>query len=118
MFDHDSRITWDEYFMKIAFDVASRSTCLRRQVGAIIVRDKRILTTGYNGAPPGITHCLSYGCLRRQLKVPSGQREELCRGIHAGQNAIIQAAKYGIIINQGTLYSTTSTMHYLCQNAY
>lgn len=103
----DTRISWDEYFMKIAFDVALRSTCLRRQVGAIIVRDKRILTTGYNGAPSGITHCLNSGCLRQQMNVPSGEREEICRAIHAEQNAIIQAARHGVIINEATLYSTT-----------
>ena len=101
------RPTWDEYFMKIAEEVATRSTCLRRRVGAIIVKDKRILTTGYNGAPIGVPHCETAGCLREQLKIPSGEKPELCRGLHAEQNAIIQSAVYGVSIKEGTIYSTT-----------
>ena len=92
--------------MKITEDVGTRSTCLRRQVGAIIVKDKRILATGYNGAPKGVRHCSETGCLREQMKVPSGERHELCRGLHAEQNAIIQAALHGSGINGGTLYCT------------
>ena len=99
---------WDEYFMQIATLVATRSTCLRRQVGALLVKDKNILATGYNGAPSGITHCEVTGCLRDQLKVPSGERHELCRGLHAEQNAIIQAARHGANITGSTLYCTDS----------
>ena len=102
------RPTWDEYFMEIARLVASRSTCLRRQVGAVMVKDKNILTTGYNGTPSGISHCAVTGCLRQQLGVPSGERHELCRGLHAEQNAIIQAAKHGVNIDGATLYCTNS----------
>jgi len=101
-----TRPPWDEYFMKIAELVSTRSTCLRRQVGAVIVRDRRILTTGYNGAPSGMVHCLDRGCLREALGIPSGQRQELCRGLHAEQNAIIQAAVMGVSITGGTLYCT------------
>ena len=97
----------DEYFMEITRLVAKRSTCLRRQVGAVIVKDKNILATGYNGAPSGISHCLDVGCLREKLKIPSGERHELCRGLHAEQNAIIQAAKHGTTIDDSTLYCTT-----------
>jgi dCMP deaminase len=86
--------------------VVSRSTCLRRQVGAVLVKDKKILATGYNGAPSGLPHCLDVGCLRDELKIPSGERHELCRGLHAEQNAIIQAAYYGVSINGATLYCT------------
>ena len=100
------RPDWDEYFLDIAKLVAKRSTCLRRQVGALIVKNRRILTTGYNGTPSGITHCEVTGCLREKLKVPSGERHELCRGLHAEQNAIIQAALYGVNIEGGTLYCT------------
>jgi dCMP deaminase len=92
--------------MEIAKLVACRSTCLRRAVGAVIVKDKRILSTGYNGAPSGIAHCAETGCLRRRLNVPSGERHELCRGIHAEQNAIIQAAYHGVSIQGATLYCT------------
>jgi dCMP deaminase len=102
------RPSWDEYFMDIARLVASRSTCLRRQVGAVMVKSKHVLATGYNGTPSGITHCNETGCLREQLKVPSGERHELCRGLHAEQNAIIQAARHGIDINGATLYCTHS----------
>jgi dCMP deaminase len=100
------RPSWDAYFMDIAGLVARRSTCLRRCVGAVIVKDKRILSTGYNGAPSGIAHCAETGCLRELLKVPSGERHELCRGIHAEQNAIIQAAYHGVSIREATLYCT------------
>lgn len=102
------RPSWEEYFMDIARLVARRSTCLRRQVGAVLVKDKNILATGYNGTPSGITHCAETGCLREQLKVPSGERHELCRGLHAEQNAIIQAARHGVNIADATLYCTNS----------
>lgn len=101
-----ARPRWDEYFMKITEVVGLRSTCLRRQVGAIVVKNKQIVATGYNGAPKGILHCEETGCLREQLKVPSGQRHELCRGLHAEQNVIIQAALHGTSIDGGTLYCT------------
>jgi len=94
--------------MEIAHLVASRSTCLRRQVGAVLVKGKNILATGYNGTPSGISHCEQTGCLRQQLNVPSGERHELCRGLHAEQNAIIQAAKHGVNITGATLYCTNS----------
>lgn len=94
--------------MDIARLVARRSTCLRRQVGALLVKEKNILATGYNGTPSGITHCAEVGCLRQQLGVPSGERHELCRGLHAEQNAIIQAAKHGVNIAGSTLYCTNS----------
>ncbi|MEN8781249.1 MAG: cytidine/deoxycytidylate deaminase family protein [Desulfobacterales bacterium] len=100
------RPSWDTYFMNITALVAQRSTCTRRAVGAIIVKDKRILSTGYNGAPSGIRHCLEVGCLRESLQVPSGERHELCRGIHAEQNAIIQAAYHGVSVNNAVLYCT------------
>jgi dCMP deaminase len=102
----DTRPGWDNYFMDIAFMVSSRSTCLRRKVGAVIVKDKRILATGYNGAPSGIVHCSQSGCLREQMKIPSGQRHELCRGLHAEMNAIIQASMHGVPIQGSVLYST------------
>lgn len=102
------RPSWDEYFMSIAEMVKTRSTCTRRQVGAVIVKDKRILTTGYNGTPTGLKHCGEVGCLREQLGIPSGQRHELCRGIHAEQNAIIQAANFGVPIQGSTIYITLS----------
>jgi len=95
------------YFMRIAHLVADRSTCLRRKVGAIAVKDKRILATGYNGAPAGTAHCLDIGCLREKLDIPSGQRHELCRGLHAEQNVIIQAATHGINIHGAEIYCTT-----------
>ena len=100
------RPSWDTYFMNITTLVAQRSTCTRRAVGAIIVKDKRILSTGYNGAPTGIRHCLEVGCLRESLQVPSGERHELCRGIHAEQNAIIQAAYHGVSVKNAVLYCT------------
>ena len=100
------RPSWDEYFLEMAQLVSKRSTCLRRHVGAVLVRDKKILTTGYNGAPSGLAHCLDIGCLRDKLRIPSGQRHELCRGLHAEQNAIIQASLHGISVEGGTLYVT------------
>jgi len=100
------RPSWDQYFMDITRLVATRSTCLRRQVGAILVKERNILATGYNGVPSGISHCESAGCLRQSLKVPSGERHELCRGLHAEQNAIIQAARHGINIDGSILYCT------------
>jgi dCMP deaminase len=100
------RPSWDEYFMKITRDVAERSTCLKRSVGAILVKDHRILATGYNGAPKNTAHCEHTGCLRKEMKVPSGQRHELCRGLHAEQNAIIQAAWDGVKIKGATMYCT------------
>jgi len=99
-----SRPSWDEYFMKIVDLVKTRSTCLRRQVGALIVKDKRILASGYNGAPAGVSHCDEVGCLRQQLNIPSGERHELCRAIHAEQNAIVQAAYAGTSVKGATLY--------------
>ena len=101
-----TRPSWPEYFMDIARMVAKRSTCLRRHVGAILVKDKRILATGYNGAPAGLKHCEEVGCLREKISVPSGERHELCRGLHAEQNVIIQAAYYGIPIANSTIYCT------------
>jgi dCMP deaminase len=102
----DGRPSWETYFMDIASLVARRSTCLRRSVGATIVKDKRILSTGYNGAPSGIRHCLETGCLREQMGLASGERHELCRGIHAEQNAIIQAALHGVSIKDADLFCT------------
>jgi dCMP deaminase len=103
----DERPTWDEYFMQIADVAATRSTCLRRHVGAALVFDRHILATGYNGVPRGIAHCGDRGCLRAELKIPSGTQHELCRGLHAEQNALIQAARHGGIAADGaTLYCT------------
>ena len=101
-----NRPTWEEYFMEITRLVAKRATCLRRQVGAVLVMDKRLLATGYNGAPSGLAHCLEVGCLREARQIPSGERHELCRGLHAEQNVIIQAAFHGIRIQGSTLYCT------------
>jgi len=100
------RPSWDEYFLNISKLVATRSTCLRRKVGAVVVKDKQILATGYNGAPRGITHCDKLGCLREELGVPSGQRHELCRALHAEQNAFLQAARHGAALDGATLYIT------------
>ena len=100
------RPDWDSYFMEIARIVSMRSTCLRRNVGAVIVKDKRILSTGYNGAPSGLKHCLEVSCLREQMKIAPGERHELCRGLHAEQNAIIQAAYHGVSIDGAHLYCT------------
>ena len=104
------RPSWETYFMQIAHLVAERSTCLRRKVGAVLVKDRRILATGYNGAPSGLAHCEETGCLRQKYNIPAGQRHELCRGLHAEQNAIIQAALYGISIKNATLFCT----HFPC----
>jgi dCMP deaminase len=103
-----SRPSWDKYFMDIAFLVSTRATCLRRKVGAILVKQRRILATGYNGPPRGIKHCgeRENGCLREQLGIPSGERHEISRATHAEQNVIIQAAVHGISIEGSTLYST------------
>ena len=101
-----ARPSWPEYFMGITHMVAKRSTCLRRHVGAILVKNKRILATGYNGAPAGLGHCAEIGCLRQNTSVPTGTRHELCRGLHAEQNVIIQAAYHGIAIEGATLYCT------------
>ncbi|OPX99112.1 MAG: Riboflavin biosynthesis protein RibD [Syntrophorhabdus sp. PtaB.Bin006] len=100
------RPDWDSYFMEIARIVSKRSTCMRRSVGSVIVKSKRILSTGYNGAPIGLEHCIDMGCLRERRKIASGERHELCRGLHAEQNAIIQAAYHGVSINGADLYST------------
>jgi dCMP deaminase len=102
----EQRPSWDQYFMDIVGLVSKRSTCVRRKVGAVLVRDKRILSTGYNGAPSGLRHCLDIGCLRKQMKIPSGERHELCRGLHAEQNAIIQAALHGVSTKGATMYCT------------
>ncbi len=102
----DGRPTWDDYFLDIVGLVAKRATCLRRCVGAALVRDRRILATGYNGAPSGLRHCLEIGCLREQNNIPSGERHELCRGLHAEQNAFIQAALHGVSVKGATLYCT------------
>ena len=104
----EPRPSYDEYFMEMAHVVAKRSTCLRRHVGAILVKDKHILSTGYNGTPKGLRHCSEVGCLRKKLGIPSGERHELCRGLHAEQNAIIQAAVFGISIKGSTLYCTNT----------
>jgi len=100
------RPTWDEYFLEVAHLVAKRATCLRRRVGAVLVKDKKILATGYNGAPAGLVHCFEIGCIREKLKIPSGERHELCRGLHAEQNVILQAALYGVSTKGSTLYLT------------
>lgn len=96
----------DTYFMRMAKLVATRSTCLRRQVGAVVVKEKRVLTTGYNGAPRGLRHCAEVGCVRQQNNVESGTRHELCRGVHAEQNAVIQAAYFGVSIKGASIYTT------------
>lgn len=100
------RPSWDHYFMEMAIVAAKRSTCLRRKVGAVLVKNKQILASGYNGTPKGLTHCSDLGCLREEMKVPSGERHELCRALHAEQNAIIQAAVHGVSISGATLYCT------------
>ena len=103
----DERLSWDEYFMQMAELTSKRSTCLRRHVGAVIVQDRHVIATGYNGAPRGLKHCEELGgCLREKLKVPSGERHELCRALHAEQNAIIQAAVLGQSVEGGTIYIT------------
>jgi len=102
----NKRPDWDTYFLEIVELVSKRSTCCRRAVGSGLVRDHRILATGYNGAPSKLKHCLDIGCLREQLKIPSGERHELCRGLHAEQNAVIQAALHGVNTKGSTLYCT------------
>lgn len=104
------RPSWDDYFLEIARVVSTRSTCLRRKVGAVVVLERRLLTTGYNGTPVGLRHCAETGCLREQLQVPAGERHELCRGLHAEQNAVIQAAIHGVAIKGASVYCT----HYPC----
>jgi len=104
--DVSDRPSWETYFMSITKLVAKRSTCRRRSVGAVLIKDKRILATGYNGAPSGIQHCIDIGCLREEMAVASGERHELCRGIHAEQNAIIQAALHGVSIKDAILFCT------------
>jgi len=101
-----ARPDWDTYFMDFARLAERRSSCLRRRVGAVVVKDRMVMATGYNGSPKGVSHCEVSGCLRQQLGVPSGQRHELCRGLHAEQNAIIQAAYHGVSIRGGTMYCT------------
>lgn len=101
-----TRLGSDEYFLKIASVVAERSTCRRHHIGAVAVRDKHILATGYNGAPAGLKDCLELGCLRDEMGIPSGERHEICRAIHAEQNAIIQAALHGVSLEGGTIYAT------------
>lgn len=104
-----NRPDWDAYFMEITHTVAKRSSCLRRQVGAVLVKDHRIITTGYNGAPSGMKHCAELGgCLREKMGFPSGQGHEFCRALHAEQNAVIQAAIMGVSIEGATLYCTHS----------
>ncbi len=102
------RPSWDQYFMGVAFLVCERSTCLRRKVGAVLTKDKQILATGYNGAPKGIPHCEITGCLREELGIPSGQRHEICRGLHAEQNVILQAASFGVSTKGSILYVTNT----------
>ncbi len=102
------RKNWDNYFLDIAVNISSRTTCMRQSVGAVIVMNKRILSTGYNGAPSGIKHCNEVGCIRKKMNVPSGERAELCMGIHGEQNAILQAAYYGVSIKDSILYCTHS----------
>lgn len=100
------RPSWQKYFIEMAFLVSQRSTCLRRKVGAIIVKDNQIISTGYNGTPKHLPHCEEQGCIREQMNIPSGERHELCRGLHAEQNAIIQAAIKGGSIKEAQLYCT------------
>jgi dCMP deaminase len=101
------RPSWDEYFLDIAELVSSRSTCMRRKVGAVVVKNKQVLATGYNGAPSGVQHCEKTGCIRQQMNIPSGERHELCRALHGEQNAFLQAARHGVSLDEGTLYITT-----------
>lgn len=103
---NSKRPSWDEYFLEVAGLVSKRATCLRRKVGAVLVKSKKILATGYNGAPSGIKHCIDTGCVREKLKIPSGERHELCRGLHAEQNVILQAALYGSSTKDSVLYVT------------
>ena len=101
-----TRPSWERYFMSIAQQVATRSTCLRRQVGCIMVLERRIVSTGYNGAPSGLPHCEEVGCIRESRRVASGERHELCRGLHAEQNAVIQAAMHGTAVRDSTVFCT------------
>lgn len=101
------RLSWIDYFMNIAWMASTRSTCLRRRVGAVAVKDRRVLATGYNGAPPGLAHCAETGCLRERLAVPSGQRQEICRAVHAEQNVILQAATHGVDLRGAEIFCTT-----------
>jgi dCMP deaminase len=103
----DPRPHWRSYFMDMAHLIATRSTCIRRKVGAVAVKNNRILATGYNGAPSGHAHCLDVGCLRQERGIPSGQRHELCRAVHAEQNVIIQAARHGVSLDAAEIYCTT-----------
>jgi len=100
------RPSWDEYFLEAAELVSKRATCLRRRVGAVLVRDKKILATGYNGAPSGLKHCLEGQCMREKLSIPSGERHELCRGLHAEQNVLLQAALHGVTTKDSVIYIT------------
>lgn len=102
------RKNWDEFFMAMATLTSEQSTCIRRKVGAVIIKDNRVLSTGYNGAPKGLKHCEEVGCLRQERNIPSGQHHEICRGAHAEQNAINNAAKHGISIEGSVLYCTTA----------
>lgn len=104
----EERIEWNEYFMKMAFLAAERSSCRRRKIGAVIVKDRQVLSTGYNGASRGIKDCLELGCLRDQQEIKSGKNHEICRAVHAEQNAIIQAAVHGVSIKDATVYCTHS----------
>jgi dCMP deaminase len=103
-----SRPNWDDFFMKLAFTTAERATCVRHHVGAIIVRDRHLLTGGYNGAPAGMRDCLELGCLRNELAIPSGTKTEVCRAVHAEENAVIQASIYAVSLRGGTIYCTHS----------
>ena len=103
---NSQRPNWDQYFLDIARLVCTRSTCIRRSVGAVLVKDRRILATGYNGVPSGLKHCDEAGCLRATLNIPSGDRLDICRGLHAEQNAIIQCAVYGVSTEGATIYVT------------
>lgn len=112
--DFMNRPSWDEYFMEMAVLTSERSTCLRRKIGAVIVKDKHIIATGYNGSPRGLKHCDELGgCLRQKLGIPSGERHELCRALHAEQNAIIQAATLGQSIEGASIYITNHPC-YIC----
>lgn len=102
------RMSFDEYFMKIAYLVADRSTCLSRKVGAVVVRDNHIISTGYNGAPKGVIHCLDTGCIRKERGIPSGERLDICKAVHAEQNAIIEAAYNGVSTKGASIYVTVT----------
>lgn len=106
----NQRPSWDEFFMKVAYLASERSTCLRRKTGAVLVKDNRIICQGYNGAPKGLPHCSEVGCMREKLGIQSGERHELCRGVHAEANCLIQAAVFGISVKGAILYTT----HFPC----